>query len=213
MPNKENLYLNLDLNQIKQLNSDESNASPSNVEAKAHNNAKAKKSVYQKSGQHSSNPYFSNHQLQFADSNPTRKSALNSQNNLQRYLTRRSKKLLKNIQAISAYNNELARIGEENFIFLNTRFDKSPVNSHQSQYHQHNNGHHNHGVSLSVANLLASGQSLSSPLSMSLNNLDSKCRSNVGVYPKPSRSSSHMNRFNVTNPEQEATCINGSLYY
>ena len=45
-------------------------------------------------------------------------------------------------------------------------------------------------------------------------NLDAHCASNIGVYPKPTRSSNpDHNVFNARCGPNEQTAVNGSLYY
>ena len=47
--------------------------------------------------------------------------------------------------------------------------------------------------------------------SFSMDNLENMCKSNIYVYPKPSRISSNSNRFNAFNTDHELN--NGALYY
>jgi hypothetical protein len=170
----ENLFLNLD-------NINPFNSKNTTKPIKSKKNNYSKRNFYQKSKQNY-NYHNKNNQI--------RKSTLNNQNNLQRYLTRRSRMLLKHF-LYNSNENDLTAVRDENYLFSNRKI--------RSTY----------GINLSE--VILSGTLSSNYSSFSLNHLENMCKSNLYVYPKPSRISFNSNRFNSSNPDHESN--NGALYY
>lgn len=134
-----------------------------------------------------------------------RSNDLERKNTIQKYIEKQTRNILKSIEGLmtattgGASSNDGANRGarrqpldiNENFIFVNRCFNKSAPNLTADTINED----------------IAPISSL---------NLDAKCASNIGVYPKPTRSSNADNNvFNVrmNSNVNEQTIANGSLYY
>ena len=177
--NTENFNKNQD--SIAKLEKNNSLVSKSFTNLKNSKTKDSKKNFYYKKSKKNYNHLLNHHEI----INKKYK-ILNNQNNLQRYLTRRSRRLLKNF---ISYSNDLTTMNNENYLFVNRKQRNA------------------YGFSL---NQLMLGGTLSNS-SFSMDNLENMCKSNIYVYPKPSRISSNSNRFNAFNTDHELN--NGALYY
>lgn len=130
----------------------------------------------------------------------------NGRRTIQKYIEKHTRNILKSIEGLMASSGASAANGNdhanvtraqfdlnlnENFIFVNRCFRDDPNDP--------NNNNSNGGQLYSF-----------DPHS----HLDAHCASNIGVYPKPMRSSNPDNNvFNSRCGHNEQTAVNGSLYY
>lgn len=131
--------------------------------------------------------------------------ANNDSPTVRKYIEKQTRSILKSFEGLMNVTNQSAESSDthsradsfnikENFIFVNRCYNKSVPNLYDENAH-------------------ADDSNLPDYYQYA-NRLDAKCASNVGVYPKPNRSSNNITFNKRSNePNDEQTIVNGSLLY